>query len=279
MIENVLEDDVESLLLLYERNDKSGGDKYIDYKYTSETNTLIITYENEEIAKQVVDFGNVIFRKKPYKAKFLQELKKSQLNAITDNSSKISQNAVMIEDVLEDDVESLLLLYERNDKSGGDKHIDYKYTSETNTLIITYENDEIAKRVVDFGNVIFRKKAYNAKFLQGLKKSQLNAKIDNSSKISQNAVMIENVSKNEIDYVKAYFSKDNEIEKYELNESVLFIHYKTEEIAQSVLNHEPFHRKNKIFKPKAFVYKESNILEGNEGNFNFLLEKIIYSHF
>ena len=125
--------------------------------------------------------------------------------------------------------------------------------SDCNTLIITYENEEIAKRVIDFGNVTCRNKTYTAKYFSR-----------SHSKECKNVVMIENVSKNEVDIVKGYFSKENEIEKYEVTENdVLIIYYKTQEIAQSVLNHEPYCRRNKTFKPKVYQMKESKIIGGN----------------
>ena len=153
-----------------------------------------------------------------------------------------------------------MLLYEREDKSGGDKSTEHKYYSDSNTLIITYENEEIAKRVIDFGNVTCRNKIYTAKYFNESKKSTLNHQPNDKKSV----VIIENVSKNEVDIVMGYFSKENEIEKYEVTENdVLIIYYKTQEIAQSVLNHEPYCRKNKTFKPKVYQMEESKIIGGN----------------
>ena len=112
-----------------------------------------------------------------------------------------------------------MLLYEREDKSGGDKSTEHKYLSDCNTLIITYENQEIAKRVIDFGNVTCRNKIYTAKYFNESKKSILNHQPNDKKSV----VIIENVSKSEVNIVKAYFSRENEIEKFELTENSVLI--------------------------------------------------------
>ena len=71
MIENVAEDAVAALVLLFKRKDKTGGDRIVEHRYTKEANTLAIMYENEETAKRVVNFGSVTFLDTIYTAKYL----------------------------------------------------------------------------------------------------------------------------------------------------------------------------------------------------------------
>jgi hypothetical protein len=63
------------LLLLMERNDRSGGDKIINYHYDHKSKILAIEYENPEVVKSVIDFGVISFQNKKYKAKDPNESK------------------------------------------------------------------------------------------------------------------------------------------------------------------------------------------------------------
>ena len=156
----------------------------------------------------------------------------------------------MIENVAEDAVAALVLLFKRKDKTGGDRIVEHRYTKEANTLAIMYENEETAKRVVNFGSVTFLDTIYTAKYL-----SNQGAKSNAQNEIS-NAVVIEKVSEDIADLVKANFSREDEIEKHELNEDgELIIYYKTSEIAQRVLNFKPYVRKDRTFKAKPLVLR------------------------
>ena len=173
----------------------------------------------------------------------------------------------MVENVDQQAVEPLILLYSRKNKSGGDKIVEHKYDDKRNILKLTYENASIAKRVADFGKVEFKKRTYQAKFWEHEKKNKPNHS-NNAKKEDRfvgNAIMIENVRLDEMEIVKALFSDEDEIEKFELikEKNLLVIHYKNQEIAQNVIKSGPKERKKKIFEPKIYCFEDQSKSKGN----------------
>ena len=73
IIENVDEKEVNTLLLVFERKDRSGGEKVIDNDYDHRNKVLTITYENEAVVKSVVNFGEIFVKNKKFRAKTIDE--------------------------------------------------------------------------------------------------------------------------------------------------------------------------------------------------------------
>jgi hypothetical protein len=69
-LENVEENLVEYLLLLYESQAKSGGGAIDKHVYNPTSKLLAIYYQDRKTAKRVINFGSVTFRQKVYKAKY-----------------------------------------------------------------------------------------------------------------------------------------------------------------------------------------------------------------
>lgn len=68
-IEGVNESLVAAILLLFEDEKKSGGGEIEKHEYDNESNVLTIYYENQEIAKRVLDHSGVNYKNTVYKAK------------------------------------------------------------------------------------------------------------------------------------------------------------------------------------------------------------------
>jgi hypothetical protein len=60
MIENVMIDKVGLITKLYENKDRSGGAITIDKDHALINKVLILTYETNDIAQRVIDFGEVV---------------------------------------------------------------------------------------------------------------------------------------------------------------------------------------------------------------------------
>lgn len=80
MIENVSPELVESIILLFENKNKTGGDICKEHKYIDDCKTLIIFYENEKVARNVINHEAVKFSNKTYKAQVLSDDLKRILN-------------------------------------------------------------------------------------------------------------------------------------------------------------------------------------------------------
>ena len=78
MIEDVTEDSLRILKLMLGRKDQSGGDHIVESKYDAENKMLFITYESNEVAQRVFDFGDIQVKNKTYKPKRIPPENKPQ---------------------------------------------------------------------------------------------------------------------------------------------------------------------------------------------------------
>lgn len=158
------------------------------------------------------------------------------------------------------------MIYSREDTSGGDTIVKNDYDGENKLLKIKYKTNDVAKRVVDFGKVDFKKRTYIARFCEHGKEKKPNRSpnFEKEVKFDGNAIMFENVNEDEVEIVKALFSTEDEIEKFELNKAkkVLIIHYKNQKIAENIIKGGAIIRKGKKFEPIVYCFEEKS-----KGNF------------
>ena len=72
-------------------------------------------------------------------------------------------NKIIIENVEKDATRKLLVWFENVQKTGGDRIIEIQFLPSKKMLVITYENEIVAERVVKFGEVEIGNKKYKAK--------------------------------------------------------------------------------------------------------------------
>ena len=82
------------------------------------------------------------------------------------DNEEMDCTAVLIENVEEDDVEAIKLIFENEKKTGGGPVRKFKYNKENGNLVIYYEDKNVAQRVLNYSPVknlgkIFKAKAYS----------------------------------------------------------------------------------------------------------------------
>ena len=76
---------------------------------------------------------------------------------------KAGDDKIIIENVEEDFLRKLLVWYENIEKTGGGRIVERHYLSSKKMLLITYENKNVAERVIKFGEIEIGNRKYQAR--------------------------------------------------------------------------------------------------------------------
>lgn len=91
MIENIDESDIETTLLLFENNNKTSGGPIESHDYDKEIRVLTIVYEDEDVARQVLDRQTISFKEKTFNVK---PFKKKVLNKKLDVKETVKEDGM-----------------------------------------------------------------------------------------------------------------------------------------------------------------------------------------
>ena len=159
-IDDIEEDEVDSLKLLFSNQRKSGGGSYNTEKtvYDKIQKCLTICYDDPKTATNVLNFRVVKLNNKTYKAK-KTEMKKNNDN---NNCKSLEEYQIVINNVLKNDIETVELIFEDSKTSGGGPIKEKKYDEKTKQLVIQFVDHIHVEKTIEFGTVIFKGKEYKA---------------------------------------------------------------------------------------------------------------------
>ncbi|KAK3598397.1 hypothetical protein CHS0354_019800 [Potamilus streckersoni] len=146
---------LETVQLYFENKKRSGGDEIVKFEYKEENKMAYITYKSEEVARRVAEHQHVVLGctldvilYKPPKHKSAQNLSWTTSNELEES---VAHCTIQVRGVTKRILETVQLYFENKKRSGGDEIVKFEYKKENKMAYITYESEEVAKRVVSHG--------------------------------------------------------------------------------------------------------------------------------
>lgn len=145
--------------------------------------SLILYFENPEVARRVLAFGPVELRGRKYLAKFYKNDKQNENCDLEVKETKgkinsnleglflflfktliigVEENKVLIKNLAESELDAVLMIYENEKRSGGGPIKSHEYIKDLNMLIIEYNDPSCVPRTIQNGEVRVAGNSYRA---------------------------------------------------------------------------------------------------------------------
>ncbi|KAL3864767.1 hypothetical protein ACJMK2_006423 [Sinanodonta woodiana] len=141
--------------LHFENTKRSGGDEIVSFEPVDSDGVIFITYASEEVAKRVSERQHCVAGctldvklYEPPKRKFTRKL--SKIGSKQPEGS-VPHCVITVKGVTRRITEPMPLYFENKRRSGGDEIVKFEYSEENEIAYITYQSEEVARRVVTHG--------------------------------------------------------------------------------------------------------------------------------